>query len=51
MKNRYTTHHPSEIYWSPDGNSLLVSAQYQYPSMESASARFLEEQAYIITFK
>ncbi|QII49617.1 WD40 repeat domain-containing protein [Bacillus paralicheniformis] len=42
---------PSEIYWSPDGNSLLVSAQYQYPSMESASARFLEEQAYIITFK
>ncbi|WP_271725290.1 WD40 repeat domain-containing protein [Bacillus paralicheniformis] len=42
---------PSEIYWSPDGNSLLISAQYQYPSMESASARFLEEQAYIITFK
>ncbi|MCY7859869.1 WD40 repeat domain-containing protein [Bacillus haynesii] len=42
---------PSEIYWSPDGNSLLVNAQYQYPSVESASARFLEEQAYIITFK
>lgn len=42
---------PSEIYWSPDGNSLLVSAQYQYPTIESASARLLEEQAYIITFK
>lgn len=42
---------PSEIFWSPDGNSLLVNAQYQYPAMESASVRFLEEQAYIITFK
>ncbi|MFN2745548.1 WD40 repeat domain-containing protein [Bacillus sp. z60-18] len=42
---------PSEIYWSPDGNSLLVNAQNQYSSTESASARFFDDQAYIITFK
>ncbi|WP_414555438.1 WD40 repeat domain-containing protein [Bacillus swezeyi] len=42
---------PSEIYWSPDGNSLLLNAQNQQSSMESASARFFDGQAYIITFK
>ncbi|ASB88663.1 MULTISPECIES: PD40 domain-containing protein [Bacillus] len=41
----------TEIYWSPDGNSLLVNVQNQYSSMESASARFLDDQSYIITFK
>ncbi|WP_307891877.1 WD40 repeat domain-containing protein [Bacillus swezeyi] len=41
----------TEIYWSPDGNSLLVNAQNQHSSMESASARFFDNQAYIIAFK
>lgn len=42
---------PSEIYWSPDDNSLLVHAQNQYSSVESPSPQLFDDQAYIISFK
>ncbi|MGR3207159.1 WD40 repeat domain-containing protein [Bacillus glycinifermentans] len=42
---------PSEIYWSPDDNSLLVHAQNQYSSVESPSPKLFDDQAYIISFK
>ncbi|MED1017047.1 WD40 repeat domain-containing protein [Bacillus atrophaeus] len=42
---------PSGIYWSPDGNNLLVYEQNQYFSMENSSARFFDDHSYVITFK
>lgn len=42
---------PSEIYWSPDGDNLLVYNQNPYSAMESSSARFFDDHSYIITFK
>ncbi|MFB0637545.1 WD40 repeat domain-containing protein [Bacillus rugosus] len=42
---------PSDIYWSPDGRSLLVYDQNPYSSMENSSVRFFDAHSYIITFK